>query len=89
MINNVNLGASFQRFVAPYLNPQYMTEQLLDIRQRLLSINPASVFAQAIIKGADSDLMACIEMIVSQAQDNRELVAEIVGEELLREIEAI
>jgi len=63
-----------------------MSEQLLDIRQRLLSINNESVFAKAIIKGADKDLMACIEMIQSQAVDNRDLVAEIIGEELLDEI---
>lgn len=66
-----------------------MSEQLLDIRARLLLINPTPVFAQAIIKGAETDLMACIEMIVSQSQDNRELVAEIIGEDLLTEIESI
>lgn len=66
-----------------------MSEQLLDIRARLLSINNESVFARSIIKGAETDLMACIEMIQSQAVDNRSLVAEIIGEDLLTEIESI
>lgn len=66
-----------------------MSEQLLDIRQRLLSINPASVFAQAIIKGAETDLIACIEMVQSQAVENRTLVAEIIGADLLTSIESL
>ena len=54
----------------------------------LMSITHGSVFAEAIRNGAKDNPKACIDMIKSQANDNRALVAEIVGEELLRRVEA-
>ncbi len=53
----------------------------------LMGIQHQSVFAEAIRNGAKDNPKACIAMIKSQAHDNRALVAEIVGEELLGRIE--
>lgn len=60
---------------------------IYDIQKELLSLKDESIFAESIRLGAATDLIGCIKMIVSQAKDNRPLVAKIVGENLLRKIE--
>lgn len=66
-----------------------MNENLLEIRQQLLAITHNSVFADAIRTGATTDLNSTIDMIRSQAKDNRVLVMDIVGENVLMLIEEL
>lgn len=60
-----------------------------EIKYSLMSIPPSSVFAQAIIKGAEHNIDSVMQMIFDQSKDNRQLVSDIVGENLLSEIENI
>lgn len=56
----------------------------------LEAIPQNSVFAIAIIRGIkENKANEVIQMIKEQAQDNRNLVAEIIGEKLLTQIENI
>lgn len=66
-----------------------MTDQLLEIRQQLQTLPGQSLFAQAIRNGVEADLNGTIDMILSQAQDNRVLVMDIVGETTLLLIEEL
>jgi hypothetical protein len=62
---------------------------LLEIRERLMNISLSTVFGQSIVQGVQVSINDTIEMILSQAQDNRQLVSDIVGEETLQLIESI
>jgi hypothetical protein len=64
-----------------------MTDQLLEIRERLLNIALNSIFAESIISGIETDFNGTIDMIVSQSKDNRKLVSDIISEETLLLIE--
>ena len=61
----------------------------MQIAYELSAMTHRSVFAEAIRKGCCENLNAVIQMIRSQAKDNRTLVAEIIGEDLLAKIEAL
>lgn len=59
---------------------------MTNIQQRLQAIDHPSFFAEVCVKKSATDLPAIVAMIKSQANDNRPLVAEIIGEELLEDI---
>lgn len=57
------------------------------IQDKLAELPGKSLFAQAVRDNARQDINGVILMILSQARDNKKLVAEIIGEDLLTEIE--
>ena len=61
----------------------------MQIAYELSAMTHRSVFAEAIRNGCSDNLNSVIRMIKDQANDNRAMVAEMVGEELLRRIEAL
>lgn len=64
--------------------------RLLAISVKLEDVSDKTVFGLAIkLALKKKDLRRCIEMIREQAKDNRKLVAEIVGEDLLTKIESL
>ena len=66
-----------------------MTDNLLEIRSRLLNVSLATIFGQSVSLGAANDLNGTIDMVREQAKDNRVLVADIVGETTLLLIEEL
>lgn len=66
-----------------------MNHQLPAIQSRLMTLRDESVFALSIRNAAVTDLKGCIKMILDQAKDNRVLVAKIIGENLLNDIELL
>jgi len=67
----------------------FMNDNLLEIRERLLNVSLSTIFGQSVVMGANTDLNSTIDMIKSQAKDNFQLVADIIGEETLGMIEAV
>lgn len=60
------------------------------ISQKLEKVSKDTIFGIAIRHALRvNDLKRCIEMIKDQAKDNYKLVSEIVGEDLLKEIESL
>ena len=57
------------------------------IQDRIAELPGNSLFAKTCRDNARKDIDGVILMILSQAKDNRKLLAEIIGEELLTEIE--
>lgn len=60
-----------------------------EIQSKLLTLEGYSVFAISVRMAAKNDLPGCLQMIREQAKDNRELVENIIGKELLKEIESL
>lgn len=58
-----------------------------NIQDRIAKLPGNSLFVQACRDNARKDIDGVILMILSQAKDNRNLVACIIGEKLLTEIE--
>lgn len=65
-----------------------MEISLIDIQTELMHLKGDSIFAHSVRIGAKDNLESCLQMILSQAQDNRPLVSKIIGEELLKSIES-
>ena len=64
--------------------------KLAALSVKLENVSDETVFGLAIkIALKKKDLRRCIEMIQEQAQDNRQMVADIIGEDNLREIESL
>jgi hypothetical protein len=61
----------------------------MSIKEKLINLPGESIFAIAIRLGAKEDLYSCLKMITDQAKDNRRLVMEIIGKDLLNNIEDI
>lgn len=57
------------------------------IQDKLCELRGDSVWVQAVREGAVKNISSTIRMIKSQAKDNRSLVANMIGEELLTKIE--
>jgi hypothetical protein len=55
----------------------------IQLKHRLSTLPGNSIFAQAIRNGVETDLNGTVDMILSQLQDNRVLVIDIVGEDLV------
>jgi hypothetical protein len=67
-----------------------MTDQLIEIRERLLNIQPVSIFAESILLGIETDFNGPIDMIrdqANQSKETRKLVSDIISEETLLLIE--
>ena len=62
---------------------------LFTIAAELKQVSPVSFFGYAIRISVEKDLLGVIAMIKGQAVDNRKSVAGIIGEELLKQIEAL
>lgn len=60
---------------------------LTEIYDRLKRVSDLTIFGTAVRGGIETDLQGTIEMIVSQAKDNRTIVSGIVGEGTLMLIE--
>jgi len=64
--------------------------KLLSISVELEGVDPETTFGLAIkLALKKKDLKRCIEMILSQANDNRPLVSHLIGEDLLKKIESL
>ena len=57
------------------------------IQQQLLKVSDNSIFGYAIKAGLNSDPEGVIKMIKDQAEDNRDMIIRIIGENLLNQIE--
>lgn len=55
-------------------------------KARLRAVTDDSLIGTAIRNGIDKDPAATIKMIRDQIQDNKRLMAEIIGEDLVREV---
>lgn len=60
-----------------------------EIQSRLSKLTSKSLFAKTCRDNAKKDIDGVILMILSQSRDNRSLVACIIGEKLLTEIEKL
>ena len=62
---------------------------LMKIADKLAAIPGTGIAADCIRQSSHSNTMGVIDMIKSQAEDNRPIMARLVGENLLKEIELI
>lgn len=65
------------------------TLPLAYIQGKLMTLPGDSVFAETIRANAVTDLKGCIKMVKDQARDARELLATVIGEDLLQHIEKL
>jgi hypothetical protein len=64
--------------------------KILSISVRLEDVNPETFLGYAIrLALKKKELKKAMQMIVDNARDNRELTIEIVGEDLLKDIESV
>lgn len=62
---------------------------LMKIADKLAAIPGTGIAVDCIRQSSHSNTMGVIDMIKSQAEDNRHIMARLVGENLLKEIELI
>lgn len=64
--------------------------KLLAISVELENVSPESTFGLSIrIALKKKDLRRCIAMILEQSKDHREIVSDLIGEDLLKKIESL
>lgn len=63
--------------------------EVLIIQDELMDIKGGSIFADAVRIAAKNDLNGTLKMILSQAKDNRVVVAGVIGNRLLTQIEKL